>query len=278
MKKRLITILTVICLLVLSGCSNNSRGSGNSNSQDGKNNGNSQDSAKTYTEKVKSLQNEMKRYSQNSNTLSPKEVNDISTSCIKALKEVLSAKESIKATEKDLLGGEASFYIKFGKEISVGDTKYRFAEFGHTKDADGAITNLFLQEVGGKKEPLVMEVVKLTSNASFIEKLLNYDLVKSESSYYAVVFSKFNGAESSLVKLYGFHLESRKLLPFKFGCMGYYKGWELDNSSTNGVYNIRYVSGASDYNFAVDNKLAKVEALDNNGRVISVVKFSIPKN
>ena len=278
MKKRLIAVLTVISLLVFSGCSNNSEEVGNSNTQDGKNNGNSQSAAKTFTEKVKSLQNEMKRYSQNSNSLSPKEVNDISISCSKAFKEVLSAKDSIKATERDLLGGEASFYIKFGKENSVGDTKYRFAEFGHTKDAGGAITNLFLQEVGGKKEPLVMEVVKLISTSSAIEKLVNYDLVNSENSYHAVVFSKFNGAEVTLAKLYGFKLENRRLLTCKFDSIGDNKNWELDNSSPNGEQCIRYLSGACDYKFSIENKLTKIEAINNNGTVLSEVKFSIPKN
>ena len=229
---------------------------------------------KNFAKKVNLLQKEMKRYSQNTKSLSPKEVNDISISCIKALKDVLSAKDSIKATGKELLGAETSFYIKFGKEISKGSTKYRFVEFGNTKDADGAISDLLLKEVNDKNEILVRDVVKLTSTASGIEKLVYYDFVNSGNSNYIVAFSKFNGAEVKLARLYGFKLEGKKLSLYKFSNTKSNKSWKLDNSTTNGIWDIRYKNDARDYNFSLDNELAKVQALDVNGKVLSEVKFS----
>ncbi len=226
-----------------------------------------------FNSKILLLQDEMKRYIANDKQLSAKELNSICVSCSDTFKDILSYKDSIKTNENDLLGEEAGFYIKYGKEISIGESMYRLIEYGCKSNADGTIKDLLLQKFDNRTEPQVSDVLRITSTASGIESIENFDFISLNNSYNVFVFSKFNGAEVDVVKLYGYKLESGELSPRHLFNAGMAESWEVDNTSNNGVCILRYKNAAKDYTFSIDNVSAKVVALGSNSEVLSEIKL-----
>lgn len=277
MLRRILIVFATVAILMFTGCSNVPNDTVNSNDPTAIGGNFTQNlNENSFADKILLLQSEMKKYSPNDKSLSPKRVNSISISCSNAFKDILSSKDSINSTEKDLLGAESNFYIKYGKEIVIGESKYRLVEFGNKSNADGTVTELLMQKYDDQTDlPVeVSDVLRITNTASGIEKIDYFDFINLDNSYNILVFSKFNGAEVNLVKLSGHKLENGKLSPNLLIDTNEAEGWEVDNTSNKGICNLYYKNAANDYQFSIDNMAAKVVALGNNGKVLGEIKFA----
>lgn len=216
----------------------------------------------TLKEKVEKLGIEISKYnlcfSPNQKSERIKEYKDI-------LKGILIEKKSISVNSNHILDSNSHFYIKFGKEMSISQNKYRIVEFGPKKPDMGTITTVFVQQWTSNKTPTIQEIYE-TVQSQNVFKLIDSSFYQVNGTSFINIYDKMYGPESVYIRLFSFKYTSSSWIPYNKILEDNYRDWSFQNKNDYIIINNNKVTfdNEMDLNANINSNLVHILLLDKN--------------
>lgn len=219
--------------------------------------------------KIQMLRNEMQK--ENSDYFEIKPVYDL-------LEQVLSEKESIALSPKDVIGDETRYYLKYLDEISTGEKRQRIIEFG---SKDKVFTTFYIQSWDNNGLLILQKLHQSAINNKRFP-LISCNTFLSDNRYYIVILTKINDSdiEEGAISLlfYNYEYDGLKWIRSDFATNKLKKGnWEEHSyASAPGLYEFRHNQAnrlnGEDYEIKMTNNKVDIALVDKNKKIIDTIE------